>query len=90
MMYHSVDDPILFGFRIELSEAHGADVLLLVKYFSIAFRPIFMVFVGNYRWNLKYRMGKNAFPAGNAVVSNRFNNKSYTELKRVKNGIYQC
>jgi hypothetical protein len=32
---------------------------------------------------------KNFFPEGNAVVSNRFSNKSYTELKRFKNGIYQ-
>jgi hypothetical protein len=49
IMYQSVHDPILFCFRIELSEAHGADTLLLVKYFSTAFRSIFIVFVGYYR-----------------------------------------
>ncbi len=38
-----------FCFRIELSEAHGADALLLVKYFSTPFRSIFIVFVGYYR-----------------------------------------
>ncbi len=37
-----------FGFRIELSEAPVGDALLLVKYFSTAFRSIFIVFVGNY------------------------------------------
>jgi len=90
IMYHSVHDPILFCFGIELSEAHGVDALLLVKYFSTSFRSIFIVFVRNHRWNQKYRMGKIVFPEGNSMVSNRFNNKSYTKLKRVKNGIYQC
>ena len=86
IMHDSVHDPILFCFRIELSEAHGANALLLVKYFSTAFRSIFIVFVGNYRWNQKYRVGKNVFPEGNAVISNRFKNKPYRKLKRVKMG----
>jgi hypothetical protein len=90
IMYHSVHDRILFCFGIELSEAHGAGALLLEKYFSTAFRSIFMIFVGNYRWNQKYRMGEIVFPGGIAVVSNRVNNKSDTKLKRVKNWIYQC
>ena len=38
-----------FGFRIELSAAPGGDALLLVKYFSTAFRSIFIEFVGKYR-----------------------------------------
>jgi hypothetical protein len=33
---------------------------------------------------------ENVFPEGNAVVSNKLNNKSDTKLKRVTNGIYQC
>ncbi len=82
--------PNPFWFRIEFSETHGADALLLVKYFLTAFRSIFIVFVGNYRWNQKYRVGQNVFPEDNAVVSNRLSNKTYTKLKRVKNGIYQC
>ncbi len=79
IMYHSVHDPIFFCFRIELSEAHEADALPLVKYFSTSFRYSCIVFVGYYRWNQKYRVGKNGFPEGNAVASNRFNNKFHTK-----------
>ena len=90
IMYHSVHDPIVFCFRIEWSEAHGAGALLRVKYFATAFISICIVFIGNYRWNQKYRVGKNVFPEGNAAVSKKFNNKSYTKLRRVTNGIHQC
>ena len=42
-------NPFLLRNRVKRGEAHGADALFLVKYFSTACRSIFIVFVGNYR-----------------------------------------